>query len=488
MKHIEYSIIIGLFICLSGCVDLNEDLTGQPTQDKFFKTATDFKSFINGAYTPLIKIYGEDAPYVATAGGEDITTNVPRWKGFATINIKEVSNPDEVTNILFNGFYTTISSCNTLLQIIKENTVVPANELKPIEGEARFLRAFSYFNLVRWFGDLPLITEDNQVNAAKEPQSTIAQIYDFIIEDLKISETVLPEQQKDASVPTRWSAKALLAKVYLFSAGYPLQKSEHYVLARDKAGEVIDQNQNSDQSLNQYGLETNFYDLWIWNNRYINKEFMFALYASADNGTGGYVNRAVRPEDSREGGWGDFTSDSAFYAKFPKENDARVKGTFYLTMRDGKDWKETRLKQPYVGKLRDGGLRSGGYAGPPLANKADGFYCMLRYAELLLIYAEAANMAEGSPSEKAYWAINEVRQRAGLIELSGLSKDDFDKKVLDERNWELAFECNRWFDLCRRELFEAVYPTITVEKYKYLLPKPYEQLGIMQGLRQNQGY
>ena len=65
---------------------------------------------------------------------------------------------------------------------------------------------------------------------------------------------------------------------------------------------------------------------------------------------------------------------------------------------------------------------------------------------ILLIYAEAANLAEGSPSQKAYDALNEVRRRAGLPELSGLTAKQFDDAVLDERNWELAFECNRWFD------------------------------------------
>ncbi|MCS2953957.1 RagB/SusD family nutrient uptake outer membrane protein [Bacteroides thetaiotaomicron] len=117
---------------------------------------------------------------------------------------------------------------------------------------------------------------------------------------------------------------------------------------------------------------------------------------------------------------------------------------------------------------------------------------MLRYADVLLIYAEAANLAEGSPSKAAYDAINEVRERAGLTKLSGLTPAQFDKAVLDERNWELAFECNRWFDLCRRhilkETLEAYYPEAKIDDHNYLLPKPSDQMTIMTGIVQNPGY
>ena len=117
---------------------------------------------------------------------------------------------------------------------------------------------------------------------------------------------------------------------------------------------------------------------------------------------------------------------------------------------------------------------------------------MLRYSEVLLTYAEAANLAEGQPSKAAYTAINEVRRRAGIEDVSGLTSAQFDKAVLDERNWELAFECNRWFDLCRRhilkETMQVYYPDAQIDDHNYLLPKPYEQMSIMTGIVQNPGY
>lgn len=226
----------------------------------------------------------------------------------------------------------------------------------------------------------------------------------------------------------------------------------------------------------------------MFDERYSNGEFIFTLYASSDNGSGGYINRAVRP--AVEGGWADWTSDSRFMESFPA--GSRFDGTFYLTFNDGSTWREADIAEPYISKLRDGGPKSGGYYGSSVANLADGFYCMLRYADILLIYAEAANLAEGSPSAKACDALNQVRQRAGLEPVGSLSAQAFDKAVLDERNWELAFECNRWFDLCRRhivaEVVKSYYPSSSINDNNYLLPKPNDQLAIMLGVTQNPGY
>ena len=122
--------VVGLMtvsICC-GCTDLSEDLTGQPTSDKFFKTIVDFNSYISGAYTPLVKLYGEDAPYVACAGAEDVCTPVVRWKGFEQVNINTVGNPEEVTDILWNNCYSSISACNTTIELVAQNTNLTAVE------------------------------------------------------------------------------------------------------------------------------------------------------------------------------------------------------------------------------------------------------------------------------------------------------------------------------------------------------------------------
>lgn len=485
IKHFWVSLFA---ICVfTSCVDLKEDLTGQPTPDKFFGTLTDFNSFITGAYNPLYQIYGSDVPYVATAGGEDVNVNsVVRWRGFEKANVQSVSNPDEITDVLWNNSYSSISACNTLIALVRDNTKIDPADLVPIEGEAHFLRALSYFNMVRWFGEIPILTEDNQTNAAEEPQSSIEAIYNQIVTDLTTAEQQLPIKQADFGKPNKFAAKALLAKVYLAMAGFPLNKTDYYAQAKNKANEVL----TDGQSQCGYALESEFLNLWLFDNRYSSNEYIFVLYSSSNNGTGGYVNRAVRP--TVEGGWADWTSDKRFLYAFPKGDGTRVKGTFYLDFNDGSSWETADVAEPYCAKLRDGGPKAGGFYGNSVANLADGFYVLLRYADIKLVYAEAANMSEGGPSESAYQAINDVRKRAGLQPLQGLSQSEFDKAVLDERNWEMAFECNRWFDLCRRhkvaDVIATYYPDVTITDNNYLLPKPKDQLAIMLGVKQNPGY
>ena len=120
-----------------------------------------------------------------------------------------------------------------------------------------------------------------------------------------------------------------------------------------------------------------------------------------------------------------------------------------------------------------------------------------RYSEVLLIYAEAANMAEGKPSTAALAAINLVRRRAGGNNQTlypdlqaGMSQQAFDDAVIAERAWELAFENKRWFDLVRKELVvkvnKALYPNVSEKNM--LIPKPQKEVDLIKGLKQNPGY
>lgn len=477
--------VIALLFTAGGCISLDEDITAQPTAYKFFDEPDDFFSFIASAYAPLVTFYGSDSPYCMGAPAEDVDFDVDRWEGFKTADINSVGNPDEMTDMAWDNMYKSIGICNTLIQTINDCNL-DRTLLRAVEGEAKFLRAFCYFQLTRFFRTCPIITEENSSEAATAKDNTTEEIYAHILKDLADAESMLPEEQSDAFRPTVWAAKALLSEVYLTMAGYPLYQTDKYALARDKANEII--------ISERFDLEPVYFDLWLWDNRYTNKEFIFTFYANADNGDQTYVNCAVRPTDAGEGGWCDWFSDKLFLEEFPVGDGSRVEGTFYLTLLDGSSWETSIAGQPYVGKLRDAGPHSGGYSGPwNYANgNADGFFNQYRFSEILLIYAEAANMAENGPSKDAYEALNRVRRRAGCEEASNLSKDEFDKAVLDERKWELAFENSRWFDICRRQLLQEVLdkycPGRKIDEHNYWMPKPYDRLEIWTGIEQNEGY
>ena len=437
-----------LMLLCSGCISLDEDLRGQPTSDKFFSRVSDFDSYIKGMYTNMNTFYGSDVPYIAGAAAEDVyvTNWVARWKPFEEADINAATNPDEITGDCWKFYYTVIGICNSTLQIVNASDL-PAQDLAPIVGEAKFMRALMYFNLTRFFREVPLITEENQALAATEKDATVEQIYAKIVSDLQDAEVSLPEDrsQSEKMRPTLWAAKAILSKVYLTMAGYPLNQTQYYALARDKANEVI---QNG-----PFDLEDNFFDLWLYDNRLTNDEFIFAYYCNYDSGDRSYLARAVRPKEGGEGGWYDWCSSEqylnemrAYEQQYMTEEQKaaytdgeRVTGTFYLTCIDGTSYQLTEDAQPFVGKWRDGGPRNNGYWGAATINNSDTFYPVIRFSEVLLIYAEAANMAEGGPSDAAYDAINRVRTRVGLPELpAGMSAADFDRQVLNERKFEFA--------------------------------------------------
>jgi hypothetical protein len=250
--------------------------------------------------------------------------------------------------------------------------------------------------------------------------------------------------------------------------------------------------------MNVYQLERNFADLWLVENKLTNTEFIFAFHGISTAGweTGSHLHVSTRP--TSENGWSDVFAEERFYNVFPE--GPRKDASFHTIFDDGSHWQDVNPKQPFIAKYRDGGPNAVGPNGELLSDDGDGFFVVSRYAEILLIYAEAANMAENGPSSQALEAINKVRRRAmgldpdtpdpGVDLPAGMSQASFDKAVLDERNWELAFENNRWFDLVRKkmvvEVNKELYPY--VDEHNQLLPKPELQVTLTEGLKQNDGY
>ena len=477
MKNIKYNLVL-IFLStlfLSGCahIELEENPPSLLSPDSFFTSESEFQAALTGTFRPLYQGWeGFDYahPLIMTSGGEDV-------KSLAGIflNLDRLSPNDADLNIqlVWKRLYRTIGNANVIIGNLKNAKDIPTDKLNAIEGQAKFIRAFCYFYLVRWFGEVQLTTSENQADIENLKQSSVADIYASIIENLKDAEVKLPVSFPEKGRPTQGAAKALLAKVYITMAGWPIEDASYYPLARDKAKEVID--------AGTYDLEPNFADLWKQENRLTNKEFIFAFYGSieVDGTSASHMHTASR--HGKDGGWGDFHSEDRFFDAFP--DGPRKDASFTTVFSDGSTYKEAGV-EPFIAKYRD--------AGETILDDlaGEGFNVMLRYADVLLMYAEAANMAEGSPSVLAYDAINKVRFRAGLANLPlGMSQNDFDDAVLAERNWELAFEMNRWFDLVRKkkvvEVNQTLHPGVT--ENNRLLPKPGTELipGI---LDQNPGY
>ncbi len=481
--------IILITICslslLSSCADIESNFEENPpsllSPNNFFTTESEFEAALVGTFRPL---YSEWSAYdygydiLLASGGEDVRSDAPI---FSNIDRLSPTDSEEIVRGFWKQHYQCIVNANTIIGNLKNAKEISEQKLAELGGQAKFLRALSFFNLVRFFGEVQLTTFENQGDVENLKQASVSEIYTSIINDLKDAEGGLPVSFSEKGRPTQGAAKALLAKVYLTMAGWPLEDTSKYVEARDKAGEVIG---------GVYSLEPNFSDLWTQGKKLTTPEFIFTFYGSiAQEGAyGSHMHQATRHWGNGEGGWGDYFSEERFFNAFP--DSPRKDVSFTSVFADGTTFTDAGV-QPHIAKYRDAGSTGSDYG--------EGFRAILRYADVLLIYAEAANMAEGSPSTEALEAVNKVRRRAMGLDVNtadagvdlpvGMSQSDFDKAVLDERNWELAFEGNRWHDLVRRkmvvEVNQSEHPNVS--ETNRLLPKPGAQLipGI---LDQNLGY
>lgn len=488
IKILFTSVVLG-GLSLSGCTDLDEKPEGIISPVTFYKTEADFNAAINGAIQPWFSGYGAfdfNNALLLSGGAEDVTsrTTAPALKAYDEFN-PDVNGSQAATE--WRLLYKSINACNLIIANI-DNATVSDEKKKGYEGQARYVRAMGYFYLTRWFGEIPLIrTLDEQRKAITIGQSPVANIYAAIIEDLQKAEEQLAASYPDKGRPTKGAAKALLAEVYLNMTGWPLKDVSKYALARDKAKEVMGMG---------YNLQPNFADLWRVQNKLTNPEFIF-MFNGLSTETwveGSHLHVASRPGE--EGGWDDMMSEARFFNAFPA--GPRKDASFHTVFNNAAKttWQNSNVGQPYIAKYRDAG-RAATFDGPVASTEGDGFFVMTRFAEVLLIYAEAANMAEGGPSADALEAINRVRRRAGGNDQAvypdlqaGMSQANFDKAVIAERAWELAFENKRWFDLVRKEMVVEVnkelYPRVSAKNM--LLPKPQKEVDLIEGLEQNPGY
>ena len=453
-KYIALLLFVSLF---TSCSDfLDEDPRGQLTTKGFFQNGQDLELGLRALYSQVNVIFNGTQSCTAVFGGDDITTRAGSNKGpyreYDTFNATN-TNPWVYYNLPYNA----ILAANNIIVNYESAVKATEDERKLAAGQAHFMRALSYFWLVRVFNEIPLITQlEVDYNAVK---SSPQDIYALIVEDLTKAEEFLPNNWtgiKKGVAPTKGSAKAQLASVYLQMAGYPVNDESKYALAAQKSKEVID-----NASVYGYRLLANCADLWT--PAQFNDEIVFGLFYDRnispytwENGNM-WAPLGCKPEE--EGGWDDYFAEINFFNKFPE--GPRKDATFQTVMRPDENttwhWTEAVQKHPYYKKMQ----QMEGFNPDKPWEYIDWWSSrtnmVIRYAEVLLIYAEAQAMSS-NPDASAYKALNEVRFRAGLEDMTaGLSKLAFRDSVVMERAWEFAgAEINpaRWYDLVRLERVE----------------------------------
>lgn len=469
------------------CNKLSEDPDSLITTGQFYKTESDAKAAVAAVYSTLnsdpagdFPIYGRNLNLLTGNGSDDqvfspSNTN-PDVRALGTATY--VATNDRVKKSWQQHYYG-ISRANVAIDNIPNIPIDTAARGQLIR-EAKFIRALLYFNLVRFHGDVPLVLHDPatvDVNKLKVPRTSKDSVYRQIIADLTDA-TNLPKAftGADKGRVTSGAAHGLLAKVYVtrhqwtaalgelqqvINGGYGYDLFENYLDAFQKA------TKNGKEHLFSVQFETN---LGAKNST----QFV-------SSGAFNSFNVAVYP--------GDIPADSTLYQLFD-ENDTRRAVTFFTKLYNAATGKTVDFGAPRFAKFIDFSLS-------PLTNQAQSGinYPVLRYADILLLYAETLNEINGGPTADAYTAINRVRNRAHIDDLpAGLSQSQFREAVFLERRKEFIQEGNRWFDLARRGgtyLYDALkkLPAKTGAAVKdTLYPIPQSERDLNPLLTQNPGW
>ncbi|WP_298951696.1 RagB/SusD family nutrient uptake outer membrane protein [uncultured Nonlabens sp.] len=494
MKNIKY-LFFAFSIAFIGCSDLEEEPIGQLTPDGFYTSNTAVQSTINGAYG----LMGEEAFW-----GRKLSLPLMVRGDLARIGINTSQrrrDHDEFTVSDDNGMiieywpraYQVIATCNQAIAG-SESVGSSPETLNPIIAQAYFVRAYVYYHLVRLHGDIPYLdTPVTDLSAASSIAKTSeADVYQNIINDLMFAEQWLPNTQPTRALPSKATAMAYLASVYLTRGEYPM--------AAVKAQDII-----RDEALFDLELEDDFADLWDFSKQQSSKEPLFSLdfngFRDGDFGQD-YMPAltGIRDNITPNGeGWSVIMSNEAFYNAWPSDDYRRdvsfVTESMFLvngipTMLPYQTWSTAdsrNLAEPFIAKYN----RNIGTTSNSNGRGSELNYAQMRYAEVLLIAAEALN--EAGPSAIAEGYLNRVRARARNaggstrstpLSINGLSQDDFRDAVLTERTYELAFEFKRWYDIKRRNLGNEVFsgPNAFEERPNfdpsrdYLLPLPADEI------------
>jgi starch-binding outer membrane protein, SusD/RagB family len=358
-------------------------------------------------------------------------------------------------NDLWTNAYITINKANIVLDRVPP-IVMDVTERNRVLGEAHYLRALMYFQLVRMFGDVPLMEhEAKSVADAQIPRTAAAQVYALIVSDLQTAVNDLPPSYTGADLgrATSGAATSLLAKVYL--------NQKDYNNAAKYAGQVM--------SSGQYSLNARWLDNFKISLEYVNPESIFEINYGAPEQTPGVVGSVqtlfTLPSGFPGGdAYGLIQVNPDLIALY-SANDQRGNGATYMT-------------SPYVTALGDTatwGVPNGAafHKWIDETNSKDmtarswqqmpNNWIIQRYADIVLIYAEAVNSGGTATNGSAEAAFNQIRARAGIPTVSGLASTALTDSIRVERRREFAFEGQRWFDLSRWGILDATVQAKTLQ-------------------------
>ena len=476
----------------TSCSDfLDEDPKGQMSEANVFKSQADLDASIHTIYEKLNQTQSWTNPMYPQWQGDDMTANPGSNKqAVAALDVFSSDGENKGVKDAWSQHFALIKACNWVIENASK-TPTSQEEINIALGNAHFWRAYAYFYLVRVFGPLPMVlkTDPSATNVAP---SSVEEIYNLIVEDLKKAEGWLPTSYSQAprnhdgvdAWVTKQATQATLTAVYMAMAGYPLNKGkEYYGLAAAKAKEVIDNN-------GTYG----FYNDADWSHVYsmghnYNKETILGIDNNWNSGSWDHdseLTSCCRFEGLGDGGWGDAWGEIAFWKRYPEgprkdavyapkitfQKDATITKVCNWWDLDAEGKPVVEAYHPMFAiytvncdgdNLAKEKFAPYNYLEPNYTNMTNGRrHRLIRYAELLLWYAESAARSGGDLA-KAKEYLREVRKRAvndvenvtlsdgTKVAIANMTADQLAEACYIEHGWEVA---GQWTQMVTRRADE----------------------------------
>ena len=465
MKYFAILISIIIFAGCSGFIDLAPQSTA--TVANVYKTDKDFKDAMFGCYAQLRSQVGNES------WRWDLVSDDARHQ-WATLdnrrNLDEYAyqNNEGFFSSRWNGFYSLIYRANYILEALENADNAVVTNKQTYIGEAKFMRALAHFQLVRAFGDIPLVTRvilDSE--ALKMGRDPVNKVYEQIIADLIDAANTLPASYtgKDVGRVTRGAAKAILGRVYLTHKKFP------------EAETVL-----KEVTAMGYKILDNYNALWDYTKDEHHSEYIFDIEYESNIELGSGLTNEFAPNQADffkafglVGGNGNsYTPSDELFTIF-EDHDKRKDVTC------ARGWIHTETGQYYEIPANAIGAKTFTkkyIAALPRTGDSPANWKVIRYGDVLLMLGEALN--ENNKTSEALTYVNMIRTRAGVDPYPAtISRDDLREEIYQERRRELSFEGHRIWDLFRTGRFLQACAPLGAQPYMVLFPIPLTQIQVM---------
>lgn len=534
MKRYNFILGLSLIATMSACTDwLQEPTPGVTKLEDYFQSAAAATSSVTAAYQPLIYEYnntyisewfiGDIVSDDALKGGQGSAPTSDMGDVYDFENWRTASNSGFLLQT-YRALYLGISRTNTAIDCVSSMEAIEdlTDETKAaLIAEAKFLRAYYYFRLVRIFGGVPIIDfvarDDSKWILTR---SSVDEVYAFIKADLEEAESLLPKKWDDNNVgrATKGAAQAMLLKVNLYTKDFAKAAEWGKKVIESGSYSLCPRYQDNFTIAGENGPESVF-------------EYQYRNEPSSDYGEGfgsqlgSFTLVLCRPRsgDKVVNGWGFNHPTQNLYDEF-EDGDVRRDWTIVDFTAAGM---ETNVDMSYYGNTYTNRKYAMFDSEDPLNYKQEGgstetFHDsrgplnnrQIRYSDVLLMYAEAC--AENGNDAEAINALNQVRERVNMPTYPGytfkvngteITSPTLMQAIRHERRVELAMEGHRWFDLCRWNGVDGKGVKAHMEAYQAtesgavqsqiqefvagkheLFPIPFEEIDLNPALTQNPGY